>query len=260
MMPLKAAQWNMDGITGALRQLGGNASQLMSNAGNSIADYYRNMDPTKRQDIMRALMGAGAGATALGLSHVLGTRDPEDRSTWGSKALMGALLGGTAAYALPKGMQLLRGQAKLPNEQDVGVAETGLNAGLSGLAKHPGAVAGGAIGGLKAYKHYAPWLPTKANLFKQINAAKGNRAADAVNLTRGWRTAPNQTIQDIINGLSKQQIREGMTTMSGPGGFRYAGLRTPLRAFKDPRARLLAAILGSAGLGYGVQKGLQGAV
>lgn len=303
MMPLKAAQWDMGGIAGALRQLGGSASQLLSGTGNSIADYYRNMDPTKRNDIMRALMGAGAGATALGLSHAFSTRDPEDRSTWQSKALLGALLGGTAAYALPKGMQLLKGQVKLPNEQDVGVAEKDLNSTLSALVSHPGLTAGGVAGGMWGAKHYAPWLPSKFNLQKHLFgiAERTPKQLDAY-IPRGTR------IGDAVNGMSKVDVRDALSRLSagsrdyltygnrqvapgwlsnlsqkrvigkplsalfkirqelpasgltGPGSWSW--LKPTLRGnvLKDPRARLVAAILGGAGAGWLGQKAVQGAV
>jgi hypothetical protein len=279
---MKSSQWDLSGITDQLKQMAGSVGSRVSGATDAVKNWYGQQDPNVRATILRSLIGAGTGATALGLAHHMGTQDPDDRTTWKQKALLGALLGGTAAAAIPMGWNYLRGKQRLPEETPSGFLETGLDRMLDFGARNIGGVAGGVAAGIPAVRHYGNFVgglrgPTKAHLTAEmakpipINSLYDMEMRNqALAKALGARMLPHPTIPDVqvpdVNEIKPlmlkmphraSNIREAMKTFRP--GYDYMtrgrGFKANFKAIPgDPRVRLLAMILGGSALGGLSQK------
>lgn len=182
---IKAAQWDMSDIGDKIRSMGRGLGNAASTAGSKLSDFARNMSPETKQQLLRAALGAGAGASALGLTYAMSDRDPDEPNRWKSKALLGALLGGGAAVAIPQGLKLMSSDGKFRGESKNGPVSNAVDA-----------VGGAAVGNIGAVGA-GGWM-----LHKQI---KNN--GSLIGSDMGGPTA--KKLQEIWNGAD-QTVRDGV--------------------------------------------------
>lgn len=138
----KTAQDILESLRHGISQVPNMASQ----AGGSIKDWYNNLNPEMRSAVMRGLAGAGVGALATGgLAH-MSPHDPEARHPVMGPALMGALLGGGTAAALPYGLKLLANKAQMPGESEQSIGATAMDKLVGLVGGNPAATVGTAAG------------------------------------------------------------------------------------------------------------------
>lgn len=102
-------------------------------------DWSKMMSST---DVRNAAVGAALGGLVLGGQSLMSERDPEEsRFAPVKDALLGALLGGAAGYAIPKGLELFRHSGTLAPDDDR------LQTGGAGSAALKGLGVGTAVGG-----------------------------------------------------------------------------------------------------------------
>jgi len=117
-------------------------------AGSNISEWYEDLNPEVRNAVIRGGAGAlGGAALGGGLNYFHNrARDPEDRTSSLSPALLGALLGGGAAIALPAGLKMLTGQTRFPTERRPSLVSRGVSGVLSPVTAAPLPTAGGLVG------------------------------------------------------------------------------------------------------------------
>jgi len=240
------------------------------------------MDPELRATILRGLLGAGAGATALGLSHALNPRDPDERGGIGRKALLGAILGGTGAVAIPTGLKMLGGGIQLPNEKRTGPMEGVISSGAGALARNYGAAAGGIGAGALAHRANKGLVggflqgPSAAKVQDMIARSPLSNAAKQRLNTKLVPGISSRTLRDLANRANPDLNYINFTKkVRAPRFFdkipmaprrvrvpTRSGLKalTSLRSLRDPRARMLAAIAAGLGVGAIAQRGVEGSV
>ena len=126
-----------------LQRAGSGISSGLGNAGASIKDWYDKIDPEAKKAVLRGLIGAGVGGLATGGMAKMTPHDPEERRPVMGPALLGALLGGTAAAGLPYGLKLLSGDTGIPGLQDRKPAMSRFTDLMAyPIAHHPGATIG----------------------------------------------------------------------------------------------------------------------
>jgi len=101
---------------------------------NSLKDMVSSVDWSKmmsRSDARNAIIGSALGGLVLGGSSLLGERDPEESKLAPvGDALTGALLGGVAGYAVPKGLAMFRDSGSLAPDNDKLSSNYGRAAGI----------------------------------------------------------------------------------------------------------------------------------
>lgn len=159
------------------------------------------------RDVRNAAIGAGIGGLTLGGVHYLSDKDPEDSkyAPLGS-ALLGAVLGGTAGYAIPKAIRTMRGDgasagassatAPKPKPKPVPVAPKAKPTNVGASAREyveDAAISGGtgaALGGAslipseiatRKLKHSNSVAQQKVDAVRHAGTSKGNAAAAALN-------------------------------------------------------------------------------
>lgn len=139
---IKQSQFDASSLLSGLRDAG-------TAAGSGVSNWYSSLNPEVKNTVMRGLLGAGAGATALGLTHALTAENPTDTKR---KAMLGALLGGTGAVALPAGVDILRGNITMPGEPELGPMDR-INTGIAtAIGENPLVIGGGVAGGVLGRK------------------------------------------------------------------------------------------------------------
>lgn len=277
---VKFAQVDMSGVADAFRNAGGRISDGISGIGRQASDLYSSMDPNARAVLMRGLLGAGAGATALGLTHAMSPRDPDERAGGTARsALLGALLGGTAGVALPAGYRMLRGDIKFPGESRTGPFENISNKVLGGATSNYGAITGGTLAGLAAARKNKGLIggfmqgPT-ASTVKDMLAKSTLDPQKAENLAgvlkpgvtaRQLRGVANAAMMGDVDYRSLTKFHKMPWLKKVPlVGRHLKGIRLPalkaLKNMKDPRVKLLAAILAGVATGKVIQTGIEGSV
>lgn len=301
-MTPKYAQWDLTELTDQLRAFGSNAGARISGMGNAVGNWYNNFsrnNPELKNTLLRGLLGAGTGATALGLSHALSARDPDERSDWKQKALLGALLGGGAAIALPAGIRMLQGQIKAPGESGAGLLESGVGGVLGGAVSNPAMVAGGTLGGLATARKYRGLLggptlkgPSAKGVWDLLQQRLKEPGSDVPGILRRAGMSPSATMsqmgaagQDTLRKIVGGTVVRGKYHGGLQPGVQYStffnNLKTPdflrkiphmpktlplkpvwsaFKNFRDPRVKLIASILGGIGAGALAQKAVKGAV
>lgn len=99
-----------------LNQVLGSLGNSVNDAGSSLRTWYSKLDPTLRNTLLRGLAGAAVGGVATGGIAAMTPRDEDDRKSVLGPALLGALLGGGTAAALPIGAKLLGSGIRFKNE------------------------------------------------------------------------------------------------------------------------------------------------
>ena len=146
-------------------------------AGSSISKWYGGLNPDVRNTLARGLLGAGAGAAITGgMSAMVDAGDPEHKRDIKGQALMGALLGGTAAAGLPAGLKLLSGSGRFGGEDRKPLAGRMGDAAVGGVLNHPAAAVGGAL----AVAH-----SLSRNVWGQLyDEMRDNRPAEAAGVSK----------------------------------------------------------------------------
>lgn len=129
-----------------MQRAGSTISSGLHGAGSNLQQWYGNMDPEAKKAILRGLIGAGIGGAATGGMAAATPHDSEEKRPVMGPALLGALLGGTAAAALPYGAKLIGGSTNLPGLKDRKPAGSKLVDALT----YPASEHLGALGGLGA--------------------------------------------------------------------------------------------------------------
>lgn len=291
----KDAQWDVDSILSKLRAAGTAAKDTASTASGQIRDYYNKVAPDLKDKIIAGvlgddsggralrggLIGAGVGATALGLAHAMNPRDPDERRNIPRHALIGALLGGTAGASIPLGKDMLDGTLRFGNEPTIGLIDSlSANAGRSAVHNYgatAGAVGGGILGarryknliggiGLKgpSASHVAGLLKTNPALSDATRAYWYSKLVPGVSQETVRNVAQIGRPELVYKNLTKPML--SAKTLAGlPRTGKYLKyLKRPsfrgMTNFKDPRVKLLATILALTAAGTVVQKGVEGRV
>lgn len=97
-----------------INQLLGGLKDTASDAGGALKDWFANLSPDTKSTMVRGLAGAAVGGAA---GHYLTPDDPDPRhKPVMSPALLGALLGGGAAAAIPAGLKMMGNGIKFESE------------------------------------------------------------------------------------------------------------------------------------------------
>lgn len=325
---IKAAQWDMSDIGDKIRSMGRGLGNAASTAGSKLSDFARNMSPETKQQLLRAALGAGAGASALGLTYAMSDRDPDEPNRWKSKALLGALLGGGAAVAIPQGLKMMSPAGRFKGESEQGPISNATDAvgraavsnigavGAGGWMLHKqiknnGGLIGSDMGGPTAAKLQQIWNSAeqpvrdgvrgiRPNLgdpisraemtlddlrlssaeapdFKNMKAPERRRMFNDFGKNYGGSKIPDGVIEHNYGDLTKSHTLNvpKAKIQSALGRVPYLGdlsrripetvkfrtlARQGMTNFKDPRVKMLAAVLAAAGGGYVAQKGIEGAL
>lgn len=126
-----------------LRRTGSDLGERARGAGKNIGAWYEALGPETRNMLLRGLAGGAAGGLITGGLASRIPRDPEHRTGVVGPALLGALLGGGTAAAMPAGLKLLKGQVKFPSEKRRSVTSRALDPLARFTVRHPAAIAGG---------------------------------------------------------------------------------------------------------------------
>lgn len=166
----------------------------------SSVDWSKMLSST---DARNALIGSALGGLVLGGAGLMSDRDPEEsRYAPVKDALLGAVLGGVAGYAIPKGVELFRNSGTLAPDDDR--MSTGVGGAASSALRGFGA--GAAMGG-------ALTVPTAWRTFGRMNG----RYQTAL---RNWkRHGSSAGVKPQFGGL-KDFIRE----MGRDGKYNVAAL------------------------------------
>ena len=114
---------------------------VKSAAGNAIGKWFRDLSPDVKNTLLRGSVGASLGAAATGGVAALTPHDREDRHAVRNQALLGAILGGTGAAALPLGGRLLGSGIRLQGESHKPIGARAIDTGLGAVARHPFSIA-----------------------------------------------------------------------------------------------------------------------
>ena len=125
-------------------------------AGQQIGDWYKGINPEARSALLRGLGGAAVGGITAGGMSALTPRDEDAPSPVLRNALMGALMGGGAAAALPAGLKMLGGKTRFSGEPKPGIMGTGFNMLAKPFEKAPLTATGAAIGGAATLSQLGP--------------------------------------------------------------------------------------------------------
>jgi hypothetical protein len=125
-------------------------------AGKRIGDWYQGINPEARSALLRGMGGAAVGGLAAGGMSALTPRDEDAPSPVLRNALMGALMGGGAAAALPAGLKMLGGQTRFSGEPKPGIMGRGFNLFAKPFEKAPLTTAGGVAGGVATLSQLKP--------------------------------------------------------------------------------------------------------
>lgn len=110
-----------------------------------IASWYARLDPEVKGNILRGLAGAAVGGGAAATISALTPQDRERKRGVLGPALLGALLGGGGAVAVPAGLKMLNnGGLTFPGETSQPAGSKLLDKTLdSTVFKHPAALLAG---------------------------------------------------------------------------------------------------------------------
>ena len=111
-----------------------------------IASWYASLDPEIKGNILKGLAGAAVGGGAAATISALTPQDRERKRGILGPALLGALLGGGSAVALPAGLKMLNnGGVTFPGETSKPVGSKLLDKAVdSTVFEHPIALGAGA--------------------------------------------------------------------------------------------------------------------
>lgn len=107
-----------------------------SGAGSQLMNWYGHLDPEVKNTIVRGLAGAAVGGAA---GHFLAPEDERGKKGL-SPALLGMLLGGGSAAALPLGLKMMGNGIKFKSEADRPLGVRALEAPGEFALRHPFAV------------------------------------------------------------------------------------------------------------------------
>ena len=149
----KQSQLDFGKLREQLSAAGGKAMSGLGDVGTNLSSWWQSIPDEVKNTALRGTIGAGVGGL---LAHTAagGFADREYRPGVGP-ALLGALLGGGVAAGAPLGMKMLSGEIKFKPHEDKALVDTASDAIASGVATHPGLVAGAAGSGI-AYNRMAP--------------------------------------------------------------------------------------------------------
>ena len=175
---------------GDLQQLLNGMGNRMSDAGQAIQGWYGGLNPDLKSALLRGLVGAGVGAGVTGGIAALTPRDREDRRSVVGPALLGALLGGGGAAALPYGMRMLSGGIKFAPEPGRSAGAKVVESLLHPVVENPLATAGLGYG---AWTSRTSW----SELAKRLRTASmiHPNASAAARLSHVWKRWPEEVMR-----------------------------------------------------------------
>jgi hypothetical protein len=194
-----------------------------SDIGQQIAGAYNRIPEEVRATALRGLLGAGVGAGALGLTHALTPRDPDEESHLGRRMGLGALAGGGLAMAAPIGKDLLSGARTFINEQSKGPFESALGALGGAAGGHWGATLGGGTGAWMGLKALRNQLPMESSLFRTWNSMSNAKMSPLIvrNLLDRFRNMPG-IVGGIHGPADIKSTLERAATLGGKDNVRTA--------------------------------------
>jgi len=206
----------------------------LSSMGGKITDWWGAVPDEAKKTMLRTAIGAGAGGL---LAHTAtgGFGDKEYRPGI-SPALLGALLGGGAAFAAPMGMKLLKGDIRFAPKAVRNPVDAGLNA-AGGAMLHNPATTAGLAGSVWGWHRFAP---TAGGVRRAANRTAKNRPGLEKVITQ---------LQQSGTAADKQKILElaGMASKNiNPKNFPRANAKLPklmamLSKVKNPKAWAMTA-------------------
>ena len=119
-------------------------------AGESLTNWFQNLDPQLKKTLIRGAAGAAVGGATTGGIAAMTPRDKKDKHAIRNQALLGAILGGTGAAALPAGFGMLGNGMHFRGEQKKPLTAAAVDAPIKGLAHHPLTVALPTVAAIKA--------------------------------------------------------------------------------------------------------------
>lgn len=254
-------------------------------SGGAIHDWYSGLDPAVQKTLIGGAVGAGTGATLLGLRRALSEKDPDERSGVTGKALTGALLGGLAGSAIPLGLSMFHGDIKAPGEPEPGAISSAVSGTVNGSLRHWPTMLGGALGGTAMARKYKGLIgglmqgPSAGHVENYIlsRIKDGTMSMQdalsvlndhGINGISGLSNAKASQLRNVFGGVGKKKgltgsVRYGDLTKrifhSKGKIFKY--LRRPslhgLTNIKDPRVKLLATVLGGLGVGGAIEHSMR---
>jgi hypothetical protein len=243
----------------------------LSDIGGQIAGMYQSIPEDVRATALRGLLGAGAGAGALGLTHALTPRDPDEESHLGRRMALGALAGGGLAAAAPLGKDLLTGAKRFMDEQGRGPLEALLGKTVGAAGSQFGALAGGGLAARLGWGRWGNMLPTEGALYRTLGGLNGTKpnlfkfAPPDPSAIANWRTRFQSlgvtTPNDIKMLLQKTQalgadpaaykaeIRRLLSSVHAPVQYQGVGDFFSSRSVKNPALLRTLVARVSAALG-----------
>lgn len=202
-------------------------------AGGAMSSWYQGLNPEVRSTLARGLVGAGAGAALTGgMAAVSGREDPEHRHNVKGQALLGALLGGTAAAGLPLGLKMLGGGIDLNGESKKPLIAHGGDKIIGGAVRHPAttALGGAALLHPRSRESWGQFydtlretsgstLPLKDRLKQAIQTMDTRAGLSETIADPGFKglgkATENTWVKDILADAAKLKVRPGQHIRPG---------------------------------------------
>ena len=220
-------------------------------AGKALSGWYNSIPEELRHTVTRGLVGAGAGAALTGgLAAASGHADREHAHDVKGTALLGAMLGGTAAAGLPLGMKLLSGGVGLGHEEKKPLTGRIGDKALGGVLRHPALIAGGAVGA-----GYPRSVSAWPQLWQTLKETRDTGMSFQQRLRYALATMKEKA--DVGEHLSSPGFQNYEATMKQE--LQAAGKRLNIRAgMKNVHPGRLAILPAALGAGYMADKYIKG--
>ena len=201
-----------------------------SDANNTLSSWYNGINPEARQALLRGLIGAGAGA-AIGGGMSFRSRDPD--ATVAAPAVLGALLGGTAAAGLPAGLRMMNGGITFNQKTHKPMVGRLGDSAVGTVVRHP------AMTGLGLWTATRPravevWGQLYDTMRKQPAEHKTMNATERLKEALKTMTGRAQQSNAFASGTEKARV--AIEAAATEGGYRAAGNIHPRRLAMLPLA------------------------
>lgn len=215
-----------------LNSLLGGMGDRLSDASSSLRNMYQHLDPTLKNTLLRSLAGAAVGGTVTGGIAAMTPRDKEDRRGVVGPAMLGALLGGGTAAALPIGMKMLGSGIRFDSEAHKPIGATITDTALKPVLNHPlgiGLPVAAAVTGRNAlsklrYAMTNPLTYDKSKIFdpagglvKNVNHSALTRFREALSgpLSKNWWNVERNLSHAPLTG---EALKNGVKSIRGGKG------------------------------------------